>query len=222
MQPIVLIDNGKVCTSCNQWKSIDSFYLTNRNRLHKHLSVCKECCSVKAVKQREKHRGTCKICGISVLKQSTYCIKCVKKTEAFQSKSRATYKLHRRKNFCVDCGIQVDLRSSRCVRCNRTGEHNAQWKGGVTILKERLRDLFEYRQWRSDVFTRDHFTCLECGQVGEGLNAHHIIPLNVLIQKNELTNIEMAKQCDELWNINNGSTYCKKCHGDIHKKEGYK
>jgi 5-methylcytosine-specific restriction endonuclease McrA len=82
--------------------------------------------------------------------------------------------------------------------------------------------LFEYRQWRSGVFTRDHFTCIECGHGSNKLQAHHIIPLNVLVQKHEIINLTQAVQCDELWNINNGVTICKTCHLNLHKQKGYR
>jgi len=53
-------------------------------------------------------------------------------------------------------------------------ENNPNWKGGVTSLYDQIRKSFEYRQWRSDVFTRDEYTCQQCGTKSSYLNAHHI------------------------------------------------
>src|SRR3990167_1127604 len=39
------------------------------------------------------------------------------------------------------------------------GEKNHNWQGGITALQKQIRRCFLYRQWRSDVFTRDDFTC---------------------------------------------------------------
>src|ERR1035437_7744346 len=36
------------------------------------------------------------------------------------------------------------------------------WKGGISDLRDLIRHSFKYRQWRSDCFTRDDFTCQEC------------------------------------------------------------
>ena len=92
------------------------------------------------------------------------------------------------------------------------GENCYNWKGGINPFRKSLRNCFEYRQWRSDIFTRDDFTCQECGQRGGKLNAHHIKSFSSILQKYEITTFEEALECDELWNINNGITLCKECH----------
>ena len=94
----------------------------------------------------------------------------------------------------------------------RYGEISNHWKGGITPVYKSIRNSFKYRQWRSDVFYRDDFTCQECGQRGGRLHAHHINPFASIIQYYEITTIEEAFECDELWNINNGITLCKGCH----------
>jgi len=37
------------------------------------------------------------------------------------------------------------------------GDAHYNWKGGISSLVAKIRTCFEYRQWRSDVFTRDDF-----------------------------------------------------------------
>jgi hypothetical protein len=95
------------------------------------------------------------------------------------------------------------------------GEKSYLWKGGVTLFRHGLRTCFEYRQWRSDIFTKDNFTCQECGQIGKRLHAHHIEAFSSIIQKYEITTIQEALECEELWNINNGITLCEKCHKEL-------
>lgn len=92
------------------------------------------------------------------------------------------------------------------------GENHPNWKGGLTSLKTQIRNNFKYRQWRSDVFTRDNFTCQYCGKRGIYLEAHHLIEFSNIILKNNITTLEQALNCEELWNINNGQTLCRKCH----------
>lgn len=98
------------------------------------------------------------------------------------------------------------------------GEKSSNWQGGISKLKDLIRGLFQYRQWRSDIFTRDNFICQKCFKKGY-IEAHHIISLSVLIKKYNIKTIEDAINCQELWNINNGVTLCLDCHK---KTDNYK
>lgn len=99
------------------------------------------------------------------------------------------------------------------------GEESGAWKGGITPFALSIRTTFEYRQWRSDCFTRDNFTCQECGDnKGGNLNVHHIEFLTDLIRKNNIKNFDEARLCEELWNLNNGITLCVNCHKKKHLK----
>ena len=86
------------------------------------------------------------------------------------------------------------------------------WNEGTTQLALKIRRSFEYRLWRSDVFTRDNFICQECCQKGGKLEAHHKKPFALILKLNEIKTFEEAICCEELWNINNGITLCKECH----------
>jgi hypothetical protein len=91
------------------------------------------------------------------------------------------------------------------------------WKGGFTPLINMIRNCFKYRQWRSDIFTRDDFTCQRCGvRSGNGktiyLEAHHPKMLSTIFYENKITTREQALNFEELWNINNGITLCRECH----------
>jgi len=99
------------------------------------------------------------------------------------------------------------------------GENSPRWKGGITPLVQQLRHNFKYRQWRSDIFTRDDFTCQNCGDnKGGNLEAHHKKTFSSILQKYEITTIEEALECEKLWDINNGITLCEKCHKKLHKR----
>ena len=98
------------------------------------------------------------------------------------------------------------------IRIANKGSKNYFWKGGKSNLKRQIINLFEYRQWRSDVYHRDDFTCQECGIRGGKLECHHIKALSVILNSNNIKSIKEAIDCNELWDINNGQTLCKNCH----------
>lgn len=88
----------------------------------------------------------------------------------------------------------------------RSGEFHWNWQGGKTPVNQRERSSKEYFEWRKAVFERDGFTCQLCGQVGGGLQAHHI--------QHWSTNV------DERYQVQNGVTLCEKCHRELHRKGG--
>ena len=98
------------------------------------------------------------------------------------------------------------------------GKKHPNWKGGITSLTRLVRRSFQYRQWRSDIFTRDDFTCQICGERGGKIVADHIKAFNLIWEENNIKTFEESLNCEELWNINNGRTLCKNCHG---KTENY-
>ena len=77
------------------------------------------------------------------------------------------------------------------------GEKHWNWKGGRSRDKHSLKDK-QYKEWRLNVFKRDNFSCLGCGQVGGDLEAHHIK--------------SWANYPNLRYIINNGVTLCKVCH----------
>jgi len=143
-------------------------------------------------------------------------------------------------NFCkCGCGQRVSKPKNKyvwghaskwlkgCIPWNKgligymAGEMNYNWKGGITPLKHLIRHHFKYRQWRSDIFTKDDFTCQICGEKGCYLEAHHCPKkFSEIINEYQIKTLEHALNCEELWNINNGITLCRKCHDKT--KKGHK
>lgn len=107
--------------------------------------------------------------------------------------------------------------SNKCKGISKIGKKNPNWKNGVTSLNHRIRDLRENKIWRVSVFERDKYSCVICSKIGGNLEAHHINSFNNILLKNNITSIESAKKCKELWEIKNGITVCTSCHEMIDK-----
>lgn len=77
--------------------------------------------------------------------------------------------------------------------------------------KNRIRKTPEYKEWRRAVFTRDRYTCQECGAISEKgkqvhLEAHHIK--------------SFAKYPKLRFSVSNGLTLCRDCHRhETHKSK---
>ena len=125
------------------------------------------------------------------------------------------------KNYCKGRKLTEEQKKVLSDAHKRIGDRPPSRRGtvpwnyeGKTILTEQIRKCFEYRQWRSDVYTRDNFTCVRCGSKGGVLNADHIKTFSQIIREYRIKDFKQALSCEELWNINNGRTLCYKCHDD--------
>lgn len=92
------------------------------------------------------------------------------------------------------------------------GAGNFNWKNGISKLCEKIRKYQKYDYWRTNVFRRDGFTCLNCGKRGGDLEAHHINPFAHILFEKCITNLDQAMDCKELWDVDNGVTLCIPCH----------
>lgn len=83
------------------------------------------------------------------------------------------------------------------------GDKHWNWQGGKTDLNRILRNSYEAKKWRIDVFTRDNWTCVLChARNGNGftvkLNADHIKSWH--------------KYPELRFELSNGRTLCLECH----------
>lgn len=109
-------------------------------------------------------------------------------------------------------GKKATLEARENMRKARSGAGSSFWKDGRVLLTFLIRNCFRYRQWRSDVYTRDNYICQSCFKRGGKLEAHHYKRLSDILEENKIKTIEEALNCEELWNINNGVTLCRDCH----------
>lgn len=66
-------------------------------------------------------------------------------------------------------------------------------------------DSSDYKKWRKTIFERDNYTCQKCQTKGGYLQAHHI--------KSWIEFLELR------FEVSNGTTLCKNCHQEIHKRK---
>lgn len=120
-------------------------------------------------------------------------------------------------------GYRHSAETKRKISSSRAGKRSGKdchlWRGGITPINFQIRNSFKYRQWRSDVFTRDDFTCQNCSERGVYLEADHFPKMfSEIIRDYKIKSFEEALDCSELWNLNNGRTLCKECHKKIGKR----
>lgn len=100
-----------------------------------------------------------------------------------------------------------------------SGKDHPRWRG-LMLLNHSIRISAKYTNWREQVFARDDYTCKVCRKRGGGvLHAdHHPKMFFELLEDNQIMSLEDAYECKELWDVNNGRTLCKSCHGKSHRK----
>lgn len=103
--------------------------------------------------------------------------------------------------------LQAKLREpvirEKIMRNTRRGASHPRWnpnKEDAARMKERA--FPAYYEWRRQVFQRDSYTCVCCGQHGGKLNAHHLA--------------SWSKFPELRLDVFNGVTVCGTCHDAFH------
>ncbi len=104
---------------------------------------------------------------------------------------------------------------------NIRGEKCASWKGGISPLRDKLKQTEEYKSWRTSVYKKDNYICQDCFERSGDLNAHHKKFLSELTdeaikQFPKLDSFDACLLYDPMWDTDNGITLCKKCHKKEH------
>lgn len=157
-----------------------------------------------------KARPKCLDCNIELKKMDAQrCKPCNGIQHSILMKGRAAwnkgkigiYKLSEKAKQKVSMALKgriVSPETRKKISDAQRGEKANGWKGGKTRQAIIDRNSMEYRNWRTEVFKRDDYTCQFCGEKGGNLNAHHIRPFALFSQLR--------------FDISNGITLCEGCH----------
>ena len=90
------------------------------------------------------------------------------------------------------------------------------------LLKLKIRNRTQFLMWRLSILKRDNFACKIChASVKDNkslrLEVHHSKAFDEICNENNISTIEQALECKELWNVNNGMSICYRCHNDVEK-----
>jgi len=132
------------------------------------------------------------------------------------------------RSACKECvKARVKYYAIKNVEVIKNYQREYNIKNRIKLVQQRkkyFRRLFEYKQWRTEVYQRDNYTCQECFIRGNYLHADHKKAFVILFQEflqeyNQFSPFEdkeilvrIAINYKSFWNIDNGQTLCKDCH----------
>lgn len=203
---------NKRCSKCGKTKSIDDFHKNKNTKDGRHY-YCKECMGKHMKERYIKHRE----------KVLRYVNEYNKGHREEKLKYQKEYKT---KNLEKTLKYTKEYYKDRYVKGGYPkGEKNHSWKGGISPLEILIRNLPEYKEWRTSVFKRDNYTCNRCIKRGVYLEAHHHKKsFSLLLQEflkeydqfspieDKETLVRLAMKYQPFWDCSNGETLCKKCH----------
>ena len=93
---------------------------------------------------------------------------------------------------------------------------------GEVRFKRQVQNQKQYKQQREFALMRAGYQCEECkknigdmgadGKVIKALDMHHIKEMVDIIDENNITTLDQANMCMELFNVDNVQILCKPCH----------
>ena len=130
----------------------------------------------------------------------------------------------KKKISLVQTGKKLSDEHKKNISESCSGSKHYGWNGGVSSFTNRVRSLFEYKEWRKAVFLRDNYTCVTCFKTKCYIEADHINQLGVIIKEflsfysqfsiidDKEILIRLCVSWPDFWDENNGRTLCKECH----------
>lgn len=124
-------------------------------------------------------------------------------------KDNPLYK-ERIKKYCRVCGNEFEVIQSREKKYPAQYCSMKCWGRVLSVIKtkDKVKHICQY-------CTKEFETIKS---IKKQLEVHHIKTFGSIIKKYNIKSSNEAKECAELWDINNGMTLCKKCHKRLSMK----
>jgi hypothetical protein len=106
------------------------------------------------------------------------------------------------------------------LQTSPTGENSPLWKGGITKLNLHIRVLPRYKNICKSLMEEKNYTDHFKNIRGKLLACHHIIPQNTLIKRYNITNIDEARECPQLFDKTNLIVMLSSAHDKFHNLYG--
>lgn len=99
---------------------------------------------------------------------------------------------------------EQDEATRRKISATLQGIPDSEWSGFIESENAMIRKSIPYKRWRTEVFERDGYVCVKCGDGGY-INADHIKPFSIYPELR--------------FDIENGQTLCVPCHKEKTKTD---
>lgn len=120
-------------------------------------------------------------------------------------------------DICHSCSAREIGRSKKGTQFPQIrGEYSPHWKNGAKSLQNTIRTSPLNSIWIQNVLKRDDYSCVCCAQRGGVLHVHHVANFSALLEMYEITKLNWREFKCVLFNVDNGITFCKKCHSEFH------
>lgn len=207
------------CAGCGKIFTVTKSYYNKQLKRGQNVRYCsKKCVSLSA----NTIEVSCNVCGKKFKINKT---KLSANGNSCSWKCRKQYLDSLKHNVtCKYCGKEFTVNNymfehslSKEFHCSMDCKRASLHKEKETYLDvaHTLRTSPQYKEWRKKVFSRDNYTCQECGTKSENIHAHHLRMLYDIAKEKEF-NIQEILESKEFNDVDNGITLCSNCHHDKH------
>src|SRR5919199_6890810 len=124
------------------------------------------------------------------------------------------------KNIAKEEALKKKVSGTYGYGCINDSNNVIQVTAPTPLLKLKIRNTTKYLNWRIAVLKRDNFTCQICRTSVKDnkslrLEVHHPKAFDEICKENNVSTVEQALGCEELWSMDNGVSICYRCHKDV-------
>ena len=104
----------------------------------------------------------------------------------------------------------------------RSREFRQNYFSQYASLRKQISETAEYQEWRQSIFRIYGRKCSGYGcNSTTNLEIHHPIPFGRICYNHNITTVQQALACPNLWRLDNGVVVCKSCHNQLDSSINY-